>query len=252
MVTIRTVSGTPEGDIIRTMKITPEKEEEWKSLQEVIKEKTRKFKTLGEIKEGFMYDVIEKSKKRKKVAKKRQVVIRKASSAIKKAYEKGRAQYMAEARQMALRRKQQQRFEAERLAEQQRARYETPDAQSAGGYEQPIQQEQFIEDDYGREVRQSSFLQQAFHKLKPNPGVLNRFRNIGSLGMGRGGQRKDIINQNQIGTRHVTGMGQQVRERLMLAPRISLLGGGNPQQPIQQGLTLFQSQLNKSNHNLRW
>jgi len=232
MVTIRTVSGTPEGEVIRTMKITPDRKEEWKSLKETVKEKARKFKTLGELKEGFMYDVGEKSKKK---AKKRRATIRKTSSVIEGIIKRKQVQ----ARQnVILRRKLYQermkrRMEAEQIAQQQRAGYEQPD--NFAGYQEP-QQEQLVEEEHNQEMRRPSFFEGMFNRLRPNPGMLDRIRSIGSVGAG-GNKKRNIRNRAQIGTRHVAGDGPIVKAPRMVAPRLSFFG---------------RDKLNKTQHNLKW
>lgn len=224
MVTIRTVSGTPEGDIIRTMKVTPD--EKYETLQKVVKEKARKIKTLGELKEGFMYDVGEKAKKTR--VKKRRKVIRKAGSVIERMYKKGRSQHKAEIRQIALMRKQlaqQQAIEANRIAQEQRSMYESPAESFGYGQQQMPMEEQYIEEDYIRQPRPSA-LQSFFRKIIPNSGVMERLGNLSGI------PKKGEQVRTRKGGRNII----QQQPTILNTPRI----------------TLFQSQLNKPKNNLKW
>lgn len=227
MVTIRTVKGTPEGKVIQTMEVQSDKK--WKPLKETIKEKTRKIKTLGEIKEGLMYDISEKSKKTSKKKKARTVAIKRAGGVIERMYKKGRTRQPQRNRQLEIQREKTRQLqlqlrlqsqEANRIAQEQRTHYEQPGEY----YPEPNPQERIVEEESPRGYK-PSMMRSVFERLRPNPGIMNRIGNLGSLGMGRGQGKKNVRNPNQIGVRHLPGDGSLIKEKLMVAPRLSLLGG---------------------------
>ncbi len=162
MVKIETVRGTPEGDVIRTMKYTPEKEEGWRSLIKSFRKKTQK-----EDREKFIKEIKRGVPSRK--LRKQRLLERKKIRAIKDVA-KAKAQKQIYVREMIMQRKmmqQQRQFEAERLAQQQRSFYEVDDM-SMQPQQQMMPTEQVQEsvvekvpqqevDDYGRPKQKGGF-----------------------------------------------------------------------------------------------
>lgn len=190
---------------------------------------------------------------------------RRLGSVIEKAYQKGQPRETPTGRKLALLREKnrqlqlelimKRRMEAEQVAAEQRSHYEHPD--DFAGYEEPPQQ-QNIEDEYGREQKPSLF-QNVVNRLRPNPGILQRLQ--------LGAERKQIArkgryirNPSQVGTRYIHGDGPQIKETLMVAPHLSLLGGGTsrgnpgvqPNVLNAPKLSFFSSQINKPKDSLKW
>ena len=181
-------------------------------------------------------------RKTKRLAKKVGKIIeegstKKLGSAIEKALKQGQPRSTNRKKRLAIAQERNRRLQlqlqmerrtsAEQLAAQQRASYEQGEVPYYP--EQPIQQEQIVEDDYGREVRQQqgpSKLQSFFRMVTPTPGVMDRLGNIG------GTQKRG----EQIRTRKGRSNIIQQQPTILNAPR----------------MTLFQSQLNKPKDNLKW
>jgi hypothetical protein len=258
MVTIRTVKGTPEGEVIRTMKYASD--EDFKTLQKTIKEKSRKFKTLGEIREGFMADVMKKLKKKK-------ISTKKVAGIIEKAYEKGRPKYTKAARekryeilreknrQLQLQLRRERQIQMEQLAQTQRSYYEQPFDDFAG-YAEP-RQVQYEEE---MPVQQKpSFVQNMLHKLRPKPGVLQRISGAGAKPQ----TQKGNVNSAQIGMRYIAGDGSYIKAPSIMSAqqpttqRLALLGGnsmGGHQPNILNApkVSFFGGQVNQPKDNLKW
>lgn len=151
MVNIETIRGTPEGKVIRTMKIAPD--EDMESLIKTMKEKFKKKEREVEY------------KKLKPKIKKAEVVGERVGGRVRQITKKvlagAKRQAMIYQKQQAAQMVAQQAIEANRLAEQQRARYEQEDS-----FVPQEQLQEPLEDEYGRTAQQAG---------ERGPGVIRKF-----------------------------------------------------------------------------